>query len=90
MDLKKYMDRISETGATSLDPRLVQKFTYQLVNGVNFCHSRRIIHRDLKPQNLLIDKEGNLKLADFGLARSFGVPLRNYTHEVYFFSYLAV
>ncbi|WBW72802.1 cyclin-dependent protein kinase Cdk1/Cdc2 [Schizosaccharomyces osmophilus] len=82
MDLKKYMDRISETGASALDPRLVQKFAYQLVNGVNFCHSRRIIHRDLKPQNLLIDKEGNLKLADFGLARSFGVPLRNYTHEI--------
>jgi serine/threonine protein kinase len=31
---------------------------------------------------LLIDREGNLKLADFGLARAFGVPLRTYTHEV--------
>lgn len=30
----------------------------------------------------MIDKEGNLKLADFGLARAFGIPLRTYTHEV--------
>ena len=61
---------------------LDQKLMFQLVSGVAYCHSHRIIHRDLKPQNLLIDKNGNLKLADFGLARAFGVPLRAYTHEV--------
>ena len=60
----------------------VKKFTHQLLEGVRYCHSHRVLHRDLKPQNLLIDKEGNLKLADFGLARAFGVPLRTYTHEV--------
>jgi len=38
--------------------------------------------RDLKPQNLLINKALELKLADFGLGRAFGIPVRKYTHEV--------
>ena len=69
-------------GHMGLGAEMVKKFTYQLLDGVRYCHSHRVLHRDLKPQNLLINKEGNLKLADFGLARAFGVPLRTYTHEV--------
>ncbi|BGP55241.1 Cyclin-dependent kinase catalytic subunit [Rhodotorula sphaerocarpa] len=66
----------------ALPPDLVIKFMAQLLLGLSHLHSRRILHRDLKPQNLLIDKQGNLKIADFGLARAYGVPLRTYTHEV--------
>lgn len=96
-DLKKYMEAlpVAEGGRGKALPEgsqdmqrlglgkdMVKKFMAQLVEGVRYCHSHRILHRDLKPQNLLIDRDGNLKLADFGLARAFGVPLRTYTHEV--------
>ncbi|KAH7338641.1 Pkinase-domain-containing protein [Rhizoctonia solani] len=83
MDLKKYMETVnSKNGNRGLDKQLIKKFTYQLLAGLRYCHGHRILHRDLKPQNLLIDTNENLKLADFGLARAFGIPLRTYTHEV--------
>jgi len=76
-DLKKYMDSVP-----SLPANLIRSYLHQMLSGLEFCHARRIMHRDLKPQNLLIDSNGRLKLADFGLARAFCVPVRPYTHEV--------
>ena len=61
---------------------LVKSYIWQLLQGVAFCHAHRVLHRDLKPQNLLVDRNGAIKLADFGLARAFGGPVRIYTHEV--------
>lgn len=60
----------------------VKSFLFQLLKGIENCHKNKVLHRDLKPQNLLISREGILKLADFGLARAFGIPVKNYTHEV--------
>jgi len=77
-DLKKLMD-MCEGG---LDAGSTKSFLYQLLKGIAYCHQHRVLHRDLKPQNLLINREGSLKLADFGLARAFGIPVRSYTHEV--------
>ncbi|XP_017777677.1 PREDICTED: cyclin-dependent kinase 1 [Nicrophorus vespilloides] len=80
MDLKKYIDKI-ESG-TFMDPQLVKSYLYQINDAILFCHQRRVLHRDLKPQNLLITRDGTIKVADFGLGRAFGVPVRVYTHEV--------
>jgi len=78
-DLKKYLDACGEQG---LETYTIKSFLFQLLQGIAYCHQHRVLHRDLKPQNLLINMEGELKLADFGLARAFGIPVRNYTHEV--------
>lgn len=78
-DLKKHMDSLVPGAIPTRD---VKSFMYQLLQGMDYCHARGIMHRDLKPQNLLVDKRGVLKLADFGLARAFMIPLRAYTHEV--------
>jgi serine/threonine protein kinase len=80
-DLKRYIDSVSESKG-AITPLLVKSYMYQLLRGIAFCHANRVLHRDLKPQNLLIDRQGSIKLADFGLARAFCIPVRTYTHEV--------
>ncbi|CAG8541469.1 4077_t:CDS:2 [Paraglomus occultum] len=79
-DLKKYMDTHGRNGA--LDHFVIKSFMKQMLKGIAFCHENRVLHRDLKPQNLLINKHGQLKLADFGLARAFGIPVTTYSNEV--------
>ncbi|XP_026413520.1 CBL-interacting protein kinase 32-like isoform X2 [Papaver somniferum] len=45
-----------------------RRYFQQLINAVDYCHSRGVYHRDLKPENLLLDVHGNLKISDFGLS----------------------
>ncbi|MCL4129257.1 UNVERIFIED_CONTAM: hypothetical protein GTU68_016683 [Idotea baltica] len=48
------------------------KVIYQLLKAIEFCHSENVIHRDVKPENILLTKDGVLKLCDFGFARTLG------------------
>lgn len=77
-DLSQYLEKYPG-GLNTFNAKL---FLYQLLRGLAFCHQRRILHRDLKPQNLLISQIGELKLADFGLARAKSIPSHTYSHEV--------
>ncbi|XP_074645110.1 cyclin-dependent kinase 17-like isoform X3 [Tubulanus polymorphus] len=77
-DLKQYMDDCGNI----MSMANVKLFLFQLMRGLNYCHKRRVLHRDLKPQNLLINDRGELKLADFGLARAKSIPIKTYSNEV--------
>jgi cyclin-dependent kinase 7 len=57
----------------------VKAWMGMLGRAIYFCHSNFMLHRDIKPNNLLIAADGEVKLADFGLARSFADPYANMT-----------
>lgn len=59
-------DKIVHHGRMKEDE--ARKYFQQLINAVDYCHSRGVYHRDLKPENLLLDAGGNLKVSDFGLS----------------------
>ncbi|XP_006871664.1 PREDICTED: cyclin-dependent kinase-like 2 [Chrysochloris asiatica] len=65
-----------------LDCQIVQKYLFQIINGIGFCHSHNIIHRDIKPENILVSQSGVVKLCDFGFARTLAAPGEVYTDYV--------
>ncbi|XP_057951958.1 cyclin-dependent kinase D-3 [Malania oleifera] len=66
-----------------LSPADTKSYLQMTLKGLAFCHRKWVLHRDMKPNNLLIGDKGQLKLADFGLARIFGSPDRKFTHQVF-------
>jgi serine/threonine protein kinase len=79
-DLKNLI--YDEYTKSTIPMELVKSMMKDLLDSLWYCHKNAVFHRDLKPNNLLIDEDGSIKLADFGLARAFHMPMKDYTHEV--------
>ncbi|CDP08626.1 unnamed protein product [Coffea canephora] len=66
VDGGELFDKIAKYGRLKEDE--ARRYFQQLINAVDYCHSRGVYHRDLKPENLLLDSCGSLKVSDFGLS----------------------
>jgi cyclin-dependent kinase 7 len=76
------LEELIKDSSVSYGAADIKAWMGMLLRGLYYLHSNFILHRDIKPNNLLIAADGNVKLADFGLARSFGEPWEAMTHVV--------
>jgi cyclin-dependent kinase 12/13 len=60
----------------------VKSWSQQLLKGTHYMHVNKVIHRDLKASNLLLNRKGELKIADWGLARSWNEDMKRLTNKV--------
>mmetsp|Transcript_18907 Transcript_18907/g.19167 ORF Transcript_18907/g.19167 Transcript_18907/m.19167 type:complete len:507 (+) Transcript_18907:399-1919(+) len=73
---------VLETPEIRLTADHVKSWTRQLLEGTHYMHQNKVIHRDLKASNLLINRHGELKIADWGLARSWNSDMKRLTNKV--------
>ncbi|KAG2260405.1 hypothetical protein Bca52824_079699 [Brassica carinata] len=88
----EYMDHdllgLSSLPGVKFSEPQVKCYMQQLLSGLEHCHSRGVLHRDIKGSNLLIDRNGVLKIADFGLATFFDpaktIPLTSHVVTLWY------
>ncbi|KAJ8704694.1 hypothetical protein PYW07_011882 [Mythimna separata] len=71
-DLESFLKR----SLSPLSQNTIRSMSFDILSGIDFLHSHRIVHRDLKPHNLLVSCSGRVKLADFGLAKTYDTDMK--------------